>query len=93
MANRYIIIENTLYRWGFSGELFCCLIDDEAYKVVGEAYSGTCGGHVNSLMLAKKILRQDYYWSNMEEGRKRGLICKEGEDKGHHDKENELSRP
>ena len=61
MANKYIIVGSTLFRRRFNGELLRYLTDDEAYKVVGEAHSGTCGGHVNGTMLAKKILQQGYY--------------------------------
>ena len=57
MANKYIIVGSTLFRRGFNGELLRCLTDEEVYKVVGEAHSGACGGHINGLMLAKKILR------------------------------------
>ena len=67
MANKYIIVGSTLFRRGFNGELLRCLTDEEAYKVVREAHSGACGGHVNGPMLAKKILRQGYYWPTMEE--------------------------
>ena len=56
MANRYIIVGGTLFRRGFNGKLLCCLTNDEAYKVVEEVHSGAYGGHVNGLMLAKKIL-------------------------------------
>ena len=56
MANKYIIIGSTLFRRRFNGELLQCLTDDEAYKVVREAHFGSCGSHVNDLMLAKKIL-------------------------------------
>ena len=55
MANKYIIVGSTLFRQRFNGELLRCLTDEEAYKVVGEAHSGACGGHVNGPMLAKKI--------------------------------------
>ena len=57
MANKYIIVESTLFRRGFNGELLRCLTNEEAYKVVREEHSGACGGHVNGPMLAKKILR------------------------------------
>ena len=56
MANKYIIVESMLFKRGFNSELLQCLTDDKAYKVVGEAQSGACGGHVNGLMLVKKIL-------------------------------------
>ena len=67
MAKKYIIVVSTLFRRGFNGELLRCLTNEEAYKVVGEAHSGACGDHVNGPMLAKKILRQGYYWPTMEE--------------------------
>ena len=57
MANKYIIVGSMLFRREFNGELLWCLTDNEAYKVVGEAHSGSCGGHVNGPMLAKKILQ------------------------------------
>ena len=66
MANKYIIVGSTLFRRGFNGELLRCLTDEEAYKVVGEAHSGAFGGHMNDPMLAKRILRQGYYWPTME---------------------------
>lgn len=31
-----------------------------------EIHEGVCGPHMNGIMLAKKILRQGYYWSTME---------------------------
>ena len=67
MANKYIIVESMLFRRGFNGELLRCLTYDEAYKVIGEAHSDACGVHMNGTMLAKKILRQGYYWPTMEE--------------------------
>ena len=67
MANKYIIVGSTPFRQGFNGELLRCLIDDKAYKVIGEAHYGAYGGHVNGPMLVKKILQQDYYWPTMEE--------------------------
>ena len=67
IANRYIIVRSTLFRQSFNGELLWCLTNEEAYKVVGEAHFGAYGGHINGPMLAKKILRQGYYWPFIEE--------------------------
>ena len=55
-TQRTSLVRSMLFRRGFNGELLRCLTNEEAYKVVGEAHSGACGGHVNGPMLAKKIL-------------------------------------
>jgi len=35
--------------------------------LVEAIHGGECGAHMNSVMLARKILMQGYYWSTMEE--------------------------
>ena len=43
-----------------------CLKKDEADEVMREIYVGVCGPHMNGIILAKKIVRQGYYWMSME---------------------------
>ena len=31
-----------------------------------EIHAGVCGSHMNGIILAKKIVRQGYYWMSME---------------------------
>ena len=31
-----------------------------------EIHTGVCGSHMNGIILAKKIVRQGYYWMSME---------------------------
>lgn len=33
---------------------------------MGEIHEGICGPHMSGTMMAKKILRQGYYWTTME---------------------------
>ena len=73
MANKYIIVGSTLFRRGFNGEFLRCLTGDEAHKVVGEAHSGACGGHVNGPMLAKKNTSTELLMAN--HGRRLRQIC------------------
>ncbi|KAI8568355.1 hypothetical protein RHMOL_Rhmol02G0191600 [Rhododendron molle] len=39
---------------------------EDAKRVMEEVHEGVCGPHMNGIMLAKKILRQGYFWSTME---------------------------
>src|SRR5499433_477352 len=67
MANHYTIVGDVLCRRGTDGSVLICVDDAEAWKIVEAAHSSACGGHVNAQMLAKKILRLEYYWPTMEE--------------------------
>ena len=33
-----------------------------------EIHAGVCGPHMNGIILAKKIVRQGYYWISIEKG-------------------------
>ena len=43
-----------------------CLKKDEADEVIREIHAGVCDSHMNGIILAKKIVRQGYYWMSME---------------------------
>ena len=43
-----------------------CLKKDEADEVMREIHAGVCGSHMNGIIVAKKIVRQGYYWMSME---------------------------
>lgn len=66
LAQRYTIVGGQLYKRSFQGVLLRCVDAEEASHIIYEAHSGVCGGHVNGQMLAKKILRQGYYWPTLE---------------------------
>lgn len=46
--------------------LLRCVDEVEASTIIEDIYRGECDPHMNWLMLAKKILRLDYYQSTME---------------------------
>ncbi|XP_070010179.1 uncharacterized protein [Nicotiana sylvestris] len=46
--------------------LLRCVDAEEARKIMSEVHAGVCGPHMNGYVLAKKILRADYYWMTME---------------------------
>jgi len=66
-AIKYTLVGEVLYRRALNGMLLRCVTDEEAWKTVEGSHSGECRGHVNGQMLAKKILRQGYYWPTLEE--------------------------
>ena len=49
-----------------NGTQLRCLKKEEADEVMREIHAGVCGPHMNGIILAKKIVRQGYYWMNME---------------------------
>ena len=40
---------------------------EESKRLMEAIHGGECGSHMNGVMPARKILRQGYYWSTMEE--------------------------
>jgi len=67
IANNYTILGGVLCRRGVNDSLLKCVDDSGAWHIVEVANSSACGGHVNSQMLARKILIMEYYWPTMEE--------------------------
>ena len=48
------------------GVLLRCVDQIKARKVMEEVHKGEYGPHMNTYMLARKIMRLSYYWTNME---------------------------
>jgi hypothetical protein len=46
-ACQYIILGDTLYRYGIDSVFRCCLTFDEAKKASNDCHSGACGGHMS----------------------------------------------
>lgn len=65
-SSRYLIINNKLYKRGFSLPYLRCLTPDEANYVLREIHEGVCGNHSGTRSLAHKALRQGYYWPTLQ---------------------------
>ncbi|XP_047253724.1 uncharacterized protein LOC124887852 [Capsicum annuum] len=63
MANHFFLNKEILYRRTPDLGLLRCV---DAMRLLKEIHAGTCGPHMNSFMLAKKILRAGYFWMIME---------------------------
>ena len=67
MAVQFIICRGKLYKRGHLGMHKLCVEVEESKRLMEAIQGGECGAHMNGVMLARKILRQGYYWSTMEE--------------------------
>ncbi|XP_016652663.1 PREDICTED: uncharacterized protein LOC107880143 [Prunus mume] len=65
-SSQYLIINNKLYKRGFSLPYLRCLTPDEANSVLREIHEGVYGNHSGTRSLAHKALRQGYYWPTLQ---------------------------
>ena len=61
-AARFFIIDNVLYRRGYSLSYLRCASSKEADYVLFEIHEGICGNHAWARSLARKALKARYYW-------------------------------
>ncbi|XP_065622693.1 uncharacterized protein LOC136064648 [Quercus suber] len=65
-ASRFIIINDVLYKRGFSRPYLRCLGHEEADYVMREVHEGICGNHSGARSLVHKLIRAGYYWPTMQ---------------------------
>ncbi|XP_024035481.1 uncharacterized protein LOC127899240 [Citrus sinensis] len=70
-AARYTLLDEVLYRRGFTLPLLRCVDEEEADYVLREIHEGICGNHSGARTLAFKALRQGYFWPTMHQDAKR----------------------
>ena len=63
---RYVLMNEVLYKRGFSQPYLRCLALDEANYVLREIHLGACGNHSGARSLVHKVVRAGYYWPNMQ---------------------------
>ncbi|KAL0443930.1 UNVERIFIED_CONTAM: hypothetical protein Slati_2115700 [Sesamum latifolium] len=59
------MIDRELYNRGFSQPFLKCLTPDEGNYVLREIYEVICGNHIGGNTLARKTLRQGFFWPSM----------------------------
>ena len=62
---KFALLQGTLYKRGFSTPLLKCIGKKDANYVLREVHEGICGNHIGAQTLARKTLRQGYYWPTM----------------------------
>ena len=63
---RYILMEEVLYKRGFSQPYLRCLVPDEANYVLREVHEGACSNHSGTRSLVHKVVRAGYYWPTVQ---------------------------
>ncbi|KAL8477459.1 hypothetical protein ACS0TY_029665 [Phlomoides rotata] len=61
-AARYVLINDHLYKRGFSLPFLKCIAPEQVQIVLAEIHRGVCGNHTGRHALAYKMTRQDYFW-------------------------------
>ena len=61
-----MLIENVLYKRGFSHPYLRCLAPVEADYFIREVHKRVCGNHSRARSLVHKLIRAGYYWPTMQ---------------------------
>ena len=63
---RYILLNDILYKRGFSQPYLKCLSSDETNYVLREVHEGACRNHSRARSLIYKVVRAGYYWPTIQ---------------------------
>ena len=59
---KYFLMDEVLYKRGFSQFYLRCLAPDEVNYVLREVHEGACGNHLKARSLVHKVVSVGYYW-------------------------------
>ena len=65
-SSRFTILNNELYKRGFSQPYLKCLDFKDAIYVLREIHEGFCENHLGSRSLVGKVVRAGYFWPTMQ---------------------------
>ena len=63
---KYVLIDEVLYKRGFSQPYLRCLAPNESNYVIKEVYEGACGNHSGARALVHKVVHAGYYWLTIQ---------------------------
>ena len=61
-AARFTILNDTLYKKGFSMPYLKCVDEEEAKYILEEIHEGVYGDHASPRSLVSKVIRTGYFW-------------------------------
>ena len=64
----FTILNDALYKRGFSMPYLKCVDEDEAKYILEEIHEGICGDHTGLRSLVSKVIRKGYFWPTMQVG-------------------------
>ena len=65
-VTRFTILNDTLYKRGFSMPYLKCVDEEEAKYILEEIHEGVCEDHAGPRSLVSKVIRTDYFWPTMQ---------------------------
>ena len=63
---RFTILNDTLYKRGFSISYLKCVDEEEAKYILEEIHEGVCRDHAGPRSLVSKVIRTGYFWPTMQ---------------------------
>ena len=63
---RYVLMDEILYKKGFSQPYLRCLAPDEVNYGFREVHEGACGNHLRARSLIHKVVCAGYYWLTVQ---------------------------
>ena len=63
---RYILMDEVLYKRGFSQPFLRCFALDEANYMLREVHEGACGNYSRARSLVHKVICSRYYWPTIQ---------------------------
>ena len=67
---RFMILNDTLYKKGFSMPYLKCVNKDEAKYILEEIHEGICGDHASLRSLISKVIQMGYFWPTLQKDAK-----------------------
>ena len=62
---KFTILNDTLYKSGFSMPYLKCVNEDEVKYILEEIHQGVCGDHAGPRSLVSKVIQIGYFWPTM----------------------------
>ena len=63
---RFTVLNDTLYKRGFSMPYLKCVDQDEAKYILEEIHERVCGDHAGPRSLVSKVIWTGYFWPTMQ---------------------------
>ena len=66
-AVRFTVLNDELYKRGFSQPYLRCVEEKGAKYILEEVHKGICGDHMRAKSLVRKIMKTSYFWPMMQQ--------------------------
>jgi hypothetical protein len=64
-ARGYAVVDEELYNSGVTEPWLRCVTSEKGLEILKEIHSGFCGAHIGTRALARKAIKQGFYWPSI----------------------------